>query len=105
MFTFPNQVDNHQNESMIFKMPMIVMTMLMVMTFTMRLYQVYDDKDIYISWKRDSPSTPITKSALRAMLVQSHPASSPDDNYHDEDIDDGDYYDDDYDDYSEDDDK
>ena len=79
MFTFPNQVDNHQNESMIFKMPMIVMTMLMVMTFTMRLYQVYDDKDIYISWKRDSPSTPITKSALRAVLVQSHPASSPDD--------------------------
>ena len=82
MFTFPNKVDNHQNESMIFKMPMIVMTMLMVMTIKMRLYQVYDDKDIYISWKRDSPSTPITKSALRAVLVQSHPASSPDDNYH-----------------------
>ena len=34
-------------------------------------------------WKRDSPSTSITESTLRAVLVKGHPASTPGDDHHD----------------------
>ena len=53
-------------------------------------------KNIYIGWKADSPSTAITKSSLRTVLVQCHPSATP--GHIDDHQDDNDDHSDDYDD-------